>query len=65
MSTLPDTRTSSRSASSRSPARSSPSTGYHGAKLAEIAARAGLTHPTLLYHFNSKEDLYAAVIAAR
>jgi len=38
--------------------------GYHGAKLAKIARRAGLSHPTLIYHFNSKEELYAAVIAA-
>ena len=36
----------------------------HGypARLQDIAARAGLTHPTLLYHFKSKERLYAAVI---
>ena len=38
--------------------------GFRGARLADIARRAGLSHPTLLYHFNSKEDLYAAVIAA-
>jgi TetR/AcrR family transcriptional regulator len=38
--------------------------GFRGARLADIASRAGLSHPTLLYHFNSKEDLYAAVIAA-
>ena len=38
--------------------------GFRGARLAGIASRAGLSHPTLLYHFNSKEDLYAAVIAA-
>jgi TetR/AcrR family transcriptional regulator len=37
--------------------------GFRGARLAVIAGRAGLTHPTLLYHFNSKEDLYTAVIA--
>jgi TetR/AcrR family transcriptional regulator len=36
----------------------------HGfaARLQDIAERAGLTHPTLLYHFGSKERLYAAVI---
>jgi TetR/AcrR family transcriptional regulator len=36
----------------------------HGfaARLQDIAERAGLTHPTLLYHFKSKERLYAAVI---
>jgi AcrR family transcriptional regulator len=33
-----------------------------GARLQDIAERAGLTHPTLLYHFGSKERLYAAVI---
>jgi TetR/AcrR family transcriptional regulator len=38
--------------------------GFRGARLAGIASRAGLSHPTLLYHFKSKEDLYAAVIAA-
>ena len=38
--------------------------GFRGARLADIASRAGLSHPTLLYHFKSKEDLYSAVIAA-
>src|SRR5829696_7009395 len=33
-----------------------------GARLQDIAERAGLTHPTLIYHFGSKERLYAAVI---
>ena len=36
--------------------------GFRGARLQDIAERAGLTHPTLLYHFGSKEGLYAAVI---
>src|ERR1700749_4384670 len=36
--------------------------GVPGARLQDIAERAGLTHPTLLYHFKSKERLYAAVI---
>src|SRR6188472_1561954 len=36
--------------------------GFPGARLQDIAERAGLTHPTLLYHFGSKEGLYAAVI---
>lgn len=36
--------------------------GFHGTKLQEVAAAAGLRHPTLLYHFGSKEGLYAAVI---
>ena len=34
----------------------------YAARLQDIAQRAGLTHPTLLYHFGSKERLYAAVI---
>jgi TetR/AcrR family transcriptional regulator len=36
--------------------------GFNAARLQDIAERAGLTHPTLLYHFGSKEQLYAAVI---
>jgi len=36
--------------------------GFAGARLQDIAEGAGLTHPTLLYHFGSKERLYAAVI---
>src|ERR1700749_4578753 len=36
--------------------------GVPAARLQDIAERAGLTHPTLLYHFKSKERLYAAVI---
>ena len=36
--------------------------GFGGARLQDIAARAKLSHPTLLYHFGSKEGLYAAVI---
>src|SRR3954454_7272757 len=34
----------------------------YAARLQDIAQRAGLSHPTLLYHFGSKERLYAAVI---
>jgi AcrR family transcriptional regulator len=34
----------------------------YSARLSDIAQRAGLTHPTLLYHFGSKERLYKAVI---
>jgi TetR/AcrR family transcriptional regulator len=36
--------------------------GFGGARLQDIAARAQLSHPTLLYHFGSKEGLYSAVI---
>jgi TetR/AcrR family transcriptional regulator len=36
--------------------------GFAAARLQDIAERSGLSHPTLLYHFGSKERLYAAVI---
>ena len=36
--------------------------GFGGARLQDIARQAGLSHPTLLYHFDSKEALYGAVI---
>ena len=36
--------------------------GFHGTRLQDVAEQAGLRHPTLLYHFGSKENLYAAVI---
>lgn len=38
---------------------------YGSATLADIAKAAGVTRSTLLYHFNSKEELYAAVIKWR
>jgi AcrR family transcriptional regulator len=38
--------------------------GFDGARLADIARQAGLSHPTLLYHFTSKAELYVAVIAS-
>lgn len=37
--------------------------GYHGAGMEQIASRAGVTKPVLYQHFESKKELYLALLA--
>ncbi|MCL2516274.1 MAG: TetR/AcrR family transcriptional regulator [Microbacteriaceae bacterium] len=39
--------------------------GYRSASLREIAARSGISHPGLLHHFSTKEELLLAVLQRR
>lgn len=43
-------------------ARAFGDSGFHGASMAEIARRAGISHTGLLHHFPRKEDLLTAVL---
>jgi AcrR family transcriptional regulator len=36
--------------------------GFDRARLADIAKQAGISRPSLLYHYRSKDELYAAVV---
>ena len=36
--------------------------GYHGASMNDVADAAGVTKPVLYQHFDSKQDLYLALL---
>ena len=36
--------------------------GFRDARLEDIAASAGITRPSLLYHYRSKDELYGQVV---
>src|ERR671936_2638490 len=38
--------------------------GFHGVSMDEVAKEAGVTKPILYDHFNSKEELYVALLEA-
>ena len=60
--TVPATDSSSRGRILVTARREFAERGFDGARLTDIAGQAGLSHPTLLYHFTSKAELYGAVI---
>ena len=39
--------------------------GFHKASLGEIAEKVGITHPGILHHFGSKDQLFVEVLALR
>ncbi len=60
---VPETESPSRARILATARREFAERGFEGARLTDIAGQAGLSHPTLLYHFTSKAELYGAVIA--
>ena len=56
------TGASAASSCSTSAARCSPSKGFEGTSVEEIAAKAGVSKPVVYEHFGGKEGLYAVVV---